>query len=103
MSAIEIIKANGRHAGIIRETATAPFVNLDSPGVPVPATTTEIPDHINDEEAVPVAEVHSIRKLFLLFCGHLFHFRSYPAGVVETAEALQTKGVGSPFQVASHL
>jgi hypothetical protein len=37
-SAIEIIKANGRYAGIIRETTTGPFVNLDSPGVPAPAT-----------------------------------------------------------------
>jgi predicted nucleotide-binding protein len=55
-SAIEIIKANGRYAGIIRETATGPFVNLDSPGVPAPATTTEIPDHINSEEPIPQSE-----------------------------------------------
>ena len=38
-SALEIIKANGRYAGIIRETPTGPFVNLDSPGVPAPAAT----------------------------------------------------------------
>jgi hypothetical protein len=35
-SALEIIKPNGRYAGIIRETPTGPFVNLDSPGVPAP-------------------------------------------------------------------
>jgi hypothetical protein len=38
-SAIEIIKENGRYAGIIRETPTGPFINLDSPGVPAPAAT----------------------------------------------------------------
>jgi predicted nucleotide-binding protein len=38
-AAIEVIKANGRYAGIIRETPNGPFVNLDSPGVPAPAAT----------------------------------------------------------------
>jgi Predicted nucleotide-binding protein containing TIR-like domain len=47
-SALEIIKANGRYAGIIRETPTGPFVNLDSPGVPAPAATPEIPEHDAD-------------------------------------------------------
>ena len=37
--ALEILKANGRYAGIIRETPTGPFVNLDSPGIPGPTTT----------------------------------------------------------------
>lgn len=32
-SGLEIIKDNGRYAGIIRETPTGPFINLDSPGV----------------------------------------------------------------------
>ncbi len=43
-SALEIIKANGRYAGIIRETPTGPFVNLDSPGVPAPTATPELPE-----------------------------------------------------------
>lgn len=41
---LEIIKANGRYAGIIRETPTGPFVNLDSPGVPAPTATPELPE-----------------------------------------------------------
>jgi hypothetical protein len=36
--AMEILKENGRYAGIIRETPTGPFINLDSPGVPAPST-----------------------------------------------------------------
>jgi hypothetical protein len=35
-TALEIIEANGRYAGIIRDTPTGPFINLDSPGVPAP-------------------------------------------------------------------
>jgi len=38
-SALEIIMANGVYAGIIRDTPTGPFINLDSPGVPAPAAT----------------------------------------------------------------
>ena len=41
--ALEILKANGRYAGIIRETPTGPFVNLDSPGIPGPTTTASAP------------------------------------------------------------
>jgi predicted nucleotide-binding protein len=44
-AALEIIKANGRYAGIIRETPTGPFVNLDSPGVPAPTATAELSEH----------------------------------------------------------
>lgn len=44
-SALEIIKSDGLYAGIIRETPTGAFVNLDSPGVPAPATTPEMPEH----------------------------------------------------------
>lgn len=44
-TAFEVIKANGTYAGIIREGPTGPFVNLDSPGVPTPATTVDLPDH----------------------------------------------------------
>jgi predicted nucleotide-binding protein len=38
-SSLEVLKANGRYAGVIRETPTGPFINLDSPGVPAPVTT----------------------------------------------------------------
>ena len=41
-SAIEIIKANGSYAGIIRETPTGPVINLDSPGVPRPTATSDL-------------------------------------------------------------
>jgi hypothetical protein len=52
-SALEIIKDNGRYAGIIRETPTGPFINLDSPGVPAPAATPEFPEQgtLDAEEA----------------------------------------------------
>jgi hypothetical protein len=48
-SAIETLKANGRYAGIIRETPTGPFINLESPGIPAPMATPELPEH--EEEA----------------------------------------------------
>lgn len=41
--ALEIVKANGRYAGIVRDTPTGPFVNLDSPTVPAPAATEPSP------------------------------------------------------------
>jgi hypothetical protein len=44
-SALDIVKENGRYAGIIRDTTTGPFVNLDSPGVPAPTATPALPDH----------------------------------------------------------
>jgi predicted nucleotide-binding protein len=40
--AIEVLKSNGRYAGIIRDTPTGLFINLDSPGVPPPAATPAI-------------------------------------------------------------
>lgn len=43
-AAIEIIKSNGSYAGIIRQTPTGPFINLDSPGVPLPAATSDLGD-----------------------------------------------------------
>lgn len=43
-AAIEIIKSNGSYAGIIRQTPTGPFINLDSPGVPLPAATSDLRD-----------------------------------------------------------
>lgn len=36
-SAVDIVRENGKYAGIIRDTPTGPFVNLDSPGIPGPA------------------------------------------------------------------
>lgn len=51
-SALDIIKANGRYAGVIRDTPTGPFVNLDSPGVPAPTATSDLPEHLDDDMAV---------------------------------------------------
>lgn len=53
---LEIIKANGRYAGIIRETPTGPFVNLDSPGVPAPTATPELPEQDLDDTATSSPE-----------------------------------------------
>ena len=36
-TAIEVLKANGSYAGLIRDTPTGPFVNLDTPAIPGPA------------------------------------------------------------------
>lgn len=54
-SAIEIIKANGSYAGIIRETPTGPFINLDSPGVPRPTATSDLVagSSVSQSEDVP--------------------------------------------------
>ena len=61
-AALEIIKENGRYAGIIREIPTGPFINLDSPGVPAPTATPAFPEpssldaveaSIQDEVAKP--------------------------------------------------
>jgi hypothetical protein len=40
---LEIVKANGVYAGIIRDTPTGLFVNLDSPAIPAAAVTREFP------------------------------------------------------------
>lgn len=50
-AAVEILKENGRYAGIIRTTPTGPFVNLDSPGIPAPAATPELPEHLEDSSS----------------------------------------------------
>ena len=55
-SAVEIVKANGRYAGIIRETPTGPFVNLDSPGIPAPTATPALPENDPDDESVASTE-----------------------------------------------
>jgi predicted nucleotide-binding protein len=48
-SAMQIIKANGRYSGIIRETPTGLFVSLDSPGIPAPAATPALTTHDIEE------------------------------------------------------
>ncbi len=40
--AIKIVKENGQYAGIVRDTPTGPYVNLDSPGVPAPTVTSKL-------------------------------------------------------------
>jgi len=50
-TALSIIKENGKYAGIIRETPTGPFINLDSPGVPAPTATPALPDEDPIEDA----------------------------------------------------
>lgn len=52
-SALEVVKANGRYAGIIRETPTGPFVSLDAPGVPAPTATPALLEHEEEEPATP--------------------------------------------------
>ena len=51
-TAIVVLKANGKYAGVIRDTQTGPFVNLDSPGIPAPASTPVL----HDDRDVPGAE-----------------------------------------------
>lgn len=61
-NAIEVIKANGSYAGIIRDTPTGPFVSLDSPGVPLPAATSEQADRSNGapfEDSLAASDVLS--------------------------------------------
>ena len=48
--ALEILKEDGRYAGIIRETPTGPFVNLDSPGIPAPMATPVLLDNDSEED-----------------------------------------------------
>jgi predicted nucleotide-binding protein len=62
VAAIDIIKANGSYAGIIRETPTGPFINLDSPGVPRPAATSDLSvssdaPHMDEELARGAADL----------------------------------------------
>ena len=61
-TAFDIIKSNGMYAGIIREGPTGPFVNLDSPGVPTPATTAELPDPEVDLSEIAVAGLSSLQQ-----------------------------------------
>ncbi len=54
-TALEIIKANGSYAGIIRETPTGPFINLDSPGVPSPTATSDLADLSGASQPVDIS------------------------------------------------
>ncbi len=63
-SALDIVKANGRYAGIIRETPTGPFVNLDSPGVPAPTATPSLPEGDTDvDDAAPEDEASPLKAI----------------------------------------
>jgi hypothetical protein len=55
-TAFEIIRENGRYAGIIRDAPTGPFVNLDSPVVPAPTATSELPEQDAMDSQVEVEE-----------------------------------------------
>lgn len=55
-AAVEVLKANGKYAGIIRDTPTGPFVNLDSPGVPAPASTSGLHELGETPTAEPPVE-----------------------------------------------
>ena len=54
-NALQIIKDNGKYAGVIRDTPTGPFINLDSPGVPAPAATPALPEDDQRDELPPDA------------------------------------------------
>jgi hypothetical protein len=56
-AALEIVKANGKYAGIIRDTPTGPFVNLDSPGVPAPMATPALPDQEAEQDVTDSTEL----------------------------------------------
>jgi hypothetical protein len=53
--ALQIIKDNGKYAGVIRDTPTGPFINLDSPGVPAPVATPALPEDDQHDELPPAA------------------------------------------------
>jgi len=55
-NALQIIKENGKYAGVIRDTPTGPFINLDSPGVPAPAATPALPEDDQHDELPAVAD-----------------------------------------------
>ena len=55
-NALQIIKDNGKYAGVIRDTPTGPFINLDSPGVPAPAATPALPEDDQHDVLPPAAD-----------------------------------------------
>jgi predicted nucleotide-binding protein len=54
-TAVGLLRENGKYSGIIRNTPTGLFVNLDSPGVPGPAVSTRAASQ--DSISVPIEEV----------------------------------------------
>lgn len=80
-AALAVVKANGKYAGIIRDTPTGPFVNLDSPGVPAPTATPAFPEHDISDEAVEVFERPSADKVIA----------SAPSPVVSAAPTFDVK------------
>jgi predicted nucleotide-binding protein len=71
--ALQIIKDNGRYAGIIRETPTGPFINLDSPGVPAPMATPALPEPaaLEEPEQHAAAAVQEVLKQVTATTGSL--------------------------------
>ena len=55
-NALQIIKDNGKYAGVIRDTPTGPFINLDSPGVPAPTATPALPEDDQHDPLSPAAD-----------------------------------------------
>lgn len=105
-AAIEIIKANGSYAGIIRETPTGPFINLDSPGVPRPAATPDLGNnsgtpHLEDVstggagELVPVA-VPAVAPTFDVKANRVFITHGKQRAVVAQIKELLTFGSFEP-------
>jgi hypothetical protein len=65
-SALEVVKTNGRYAGIIRDTPTGPFVSADSPGVPAPAATPGTPEHEDHDDIIaPLSSPKRLRSALL--------------------------------------
>ena len=54
--ALQILKENGKYAGVIRDTPTGLFINLDSPGVPAPTATPALPEDDQHDEQLLVAD-----------------------------------------------
>lgn len=65
VSGLEIIKSNGYYAGVIKDTPTGPFVNMDSPVVPLPvATSFGVPSFSGDQEdEIPIMSDVMGRKM----------------------------------------
>lgn len=64
-SALEVLKANGKYAGVIRDTPTGMFVSLDSPIIPAPAATLADPATSATGSAVQIPEVQGIKATLI--------------------------------------
>ena len=54
-NALEVLKENGTYAGIIRNTPNGLLVNLDSPGIPAPASTPAVHEIVETAAKEPPA------------------------------------------------